>query len=253
MMNKITYLSNAGVLLELGNKKILIDSLCDSTVPIYKTIPDEIRDQILSGTPPYDHIDLMLFTHHHADHFNPQTTAEFMKRRKHAVLVSTGETIKRLKKQAQDLDESRLIAPNLQVGERVSFESNGINLQVISMIHDGKDYRDVENFAYLIEVEGVRIFHVGDAKPMAENYEHLNLVEQSIDLLLAPFPYVGIPSGQLVIQDQIKPKKIAAIHLPYEDKDQFNWIKGTKKSYERVRNRFVDTVFLEEIGESLLL
>lgn len=251
-MRKVTYISNAGVLVEIGNKKILIDSLCDSKVPIYKATPDEVKDKIVGGVPPFDGIDLMLFTHHHSDHFEPKSTAEFIKCQANVVLVSTGETIRRLKTLDPSVDESRLIVPDLQAGEGKALEINGIRIQVISMVHDGKDYQDVENFAYLLEVDEKRILHVGDAKPMTENYGHLNLVEQSIDLLLAPFPYVGIPAGQLVIANQIKPKKIAAIHLPYKEKDKFNWIEGTKKSFGRVREQFVETVFLEEIGETMV-
>ncbi len=251
-MGKVTYISNAGMLVEMGDKKILIDSLCDSTVPIYKATPDEIKGKIIGGVSPFDGIDLMLFTHHHSDHFEPKSTVEFINCQPSVVLVSTGETIRRLIAQDPSLDKNRLVVLDLQVGEVKAFEINDIRIQVISMVHDGKDYQDVENFAYLLEVNGKRILHVGDAKPMAENYGHLNLIEQSIDLLLVPFPYVGIPSGQLVIANQIKPKKIAAIHLPYKEKDRFNWIEGTKKSFGRVREQFVETVFLEEVGDSII-
>lgn len=244
-MNKVTYVSNAGVLLEMGNKRILIDSLCKSPVPIYKDTHEVIRDQIIYGVPPYDRIDVILFTHHHGDHFEPINTAEFMRRNPSAVLVSTPETSRRLKAQTAELDDSRLISPALKVGEEAEYEIKGIRIRVLSLTHEGKDYQDVENYAFLIEANGKRVLHVGDAKPMAENYGHFDLGRESIDLLLAPFPYVGIPKGQAVIQNHIKPKKVAAIHLPHQDLDRFHWIEGTKKSHARIKERFVDTVFLE--------
>jgi len=244
--------SNAGVLLEIAGKKILIDSLCDSVMPIYKNTPKEIKEQILCGLPPFDNIDIMLVSHHHSDHFEPKSVAEFLQRNPAAMFISTPETVNRLNCQDFDLDESRLLAPTLQVGEVETLERNGIYIQVISMIHEGKDFRDVENFAYVIEVNGICILHPGDAKPMEENFNHSVLVEKSIDLLLAPFPYVGIPSGQGVIKKLLRPKKIAAIHLPHQELDQFNWIKGTKKSYARVQERFVETIFFEEIGDSII-
>ena len=251
-MNKVTYVSNAGVLLEIAGKKILIDSLCDSVMPIYKNTPKEIKEQILCGLPPFDNIDIMLVSHHHSDHFEPKSVAEFLQRNRRAILISTPETVRRLKKEDPALSESRLIAPPLQVHETEKLDSNGIRIQVISMIHEGKDFRDVENFAYLIEVNGTCILHPGDAKPMEENFNHPGLVGNSINLLLAPFPYVGIPSGHAVIENQIKPEKIVAIHLPHQELDQFNWIKGTKKSYARVQDRFVETIFFEEMGDSVI-
>jgi L-ascorbate metabolism protein UlaG (beta-lactamase superfamily) len=249
-MNKVTYVSNAGVLLEVEGKKILIDSLCDSVMPIYKNTPEEIKAQILCGLPPFDNIDVMLVTHHHSDHFEPKGVVEFLQRNPTAIFVSTPETVKRLKSENSSLDESRLIAPDLQVNETERLDMNGIRIQVIAMIHEGKDFRDVENFAYLIDVNDNCILHPGDAKPMEENFNHPELVGRRISLLLAPFPYVGIPSGHAVIENQIKPQKIVAIHLPHKELDQFNWIRGTKKSYARVKDRFVETIFFEEIGES---
>lgn len=249
-MNRVIYVSNAGVLLEMGNKRMLIDSLCNSTVPIYKDTHEVIKDQIIYGVAPYDRIDVMLFTHHHGDHFESAATVEFLRRNPKAVLVATPETVKRLKVHASDLDDNRLIAPKLAAGEETNLVVKGIRIRVIALIHEGKDYRDVENYAYLIEANGKRVLHVGDAKPMAENYEPFHLDREAIDLLLAPFPYVGIPKGQLVIQNQIKPKKVAAIHLPHQDLDRFNWIEGTKKSHARIKDKFVDTVFLEEFEDA---
>ncbi len=249
-MNRAIYVSNAGVLVEMGNKRMLIDSLCKSTVPIYKDTDEVIKDQIIYGVPPYDRIDVMLFTHHHGDHFEPKSTAEFLKRNPEAVLVATPETVKRLKVHALDLDDNRLIAPKLAAGEETSLVVKGIRIRVMALIHEGKDYRDVGNYAYLIEANGKVVLHVGDAKPMTENYEPFHLDREAIDLLLAPFPYVGIPKGQLVIQNQIRPKKVAAIHLPHQDLDRFNWIEGTKKSHTRVKDKFVETVFLEEVEDS---
>ncbi|BES63720.1 hypothetical protein SANA_01590 [Gottschalkiaceae bacterium SANA] len=249
-MNKVTYVSNAGVLLEVEGKKILIDSLCDSVMPIYKNTPEEIKAQILCGLPPFDDIDVMLVTHHHSDHFEPKAVVEFLQGNPRAILVSTPETVKRIKNEESDFEDRRLIAPALQVGETERLDLNGIQIQVIAMIHEGKDFKDVENFAYLIEVNGKSILHPGDAKPMKGNFNYSELVEKKINLLLAPFPYVGIPSGHATIENQIKPEKIVAIHLPHKELDQFNWIRGTKKSYARVKDRFVETVFFEEIGES---
>lgn len=42
---KITYISNAGVLLDFGNKKIIVDGLCNSTVPMFKNPPAKIKKQ----------------------------------------------------------------------------------------------------------------------------------------------------------------------------------------------------------------
>lgn len=248
---KITYISNAGVMLEFDDKKILIDGLCNSVMPIFKNPPVKIRKQIILGIHPFNNIDIMLFTHHHSDHFDSKSTIEFLKRNENTTIISTHEAILKINSRLSDKESSRLIKPNLDLGSIENVEVNGVNIQTISMIHEGKEYADVQNFAYLIDVNGKKILHVGDAKPIEENYINLNLIHKNIDLLIVPFPYVGIPAGRQVIEKYIKPKKIAAIHLPYKELDSYGWIGATKRSYNRVQNDFIETVFLEDIGDSI--
>ena len=251
VINKLTYVCNAGILLELFGKKILIDALCNSVIPIYKNTPVDIKEKIILGISPFDNIDIMLFTHNHEDHFDVKSTIEFLKHNKNTTIISNKEVIKEIKKKITDSKNNNLIIlnPSLYSGERVSLK--GINVEGISMLHDGKEYSDVENLAYLIEIGGKRVLHVGDAKAIKDNYIYLNYLKEDITLLIAPFPYVGVPTGRRLIERYIKANKIVAVHLPQRELDKYGWIKTTKKSYKRVENQFIKTVFLEEIGDSI--
>lgn len=145
------------------------------------------------------------------------------------------------------------IIPNAALGSKESIRINGINVESVSMLHDGKEFEHVHNIAYLIDVEEKKILHVGDAKPISENYCNLNLTERNIDLLLVPFPYVGLSAGRQVIREYIRPKKISAIHLPDRNLDSNGWIDATKKSYIKVKNDFIETIFLEDIGDCIII
>jgi L-ascorbate metabolism protein UlaG (beta-lactamase superfamily) len=252
-MNKITYICNAGVMVELKDHKILIDGLCNSNIPLYKNPPAEIRERIVSGTAPFDNIEVLLFTHHHSDHFDPVTTALFLKEQPNAPVISSPETIARLNFQFPDIEKERLIIQDIPLGGIGSLQMKGLTIQSLAMQHDGNEYQDVLNLAYLIEAAGMRILHVGDAKPISISYIDLNLTALNIDLLLAPFPYVGLFSGRLLIEKYIRPKKIAAIHLPVRELDQQGWIATTMKNYLKVKEEFIETVFLEEPGDMLVL
>lgn len=254
---KITYICNAGVMVELDDHKILIDGLCNSALPLYKNPPAEIREQIISGMAPFNNIEVLLFTHHHSDHFDPVSTAFFLKQNQNALVISSPEVIARLNCQIPNTENGRLIAQDLPLGDSGDFQIKGLKIQALAMRHDGKEYHDVLNLAYLIEAADKRILHVGDAKPIAENfftenYLTLNLTAENIDLLLAPFPYVGLPSARQLIEKYIQPKKIAAIHLPVRELDRQGWIDSTMKSYLKVKDDFIETVFLEEPGDSII-
>ena len=248
--NKITYLSNAGVMLAIADKKILVDAFCNSTIAMYKNLPPEIREQIINGNVPFDNIDLLLITHHHADHFDPIGVVRFLKSNQNTILISTSEVISQINTQFPEIEKGRLIEPS---GAGEIIQINNINVQTFSMLHDGKDYWDVDNLAYLLEVNGIKILHVGDAKAIKENFISLNLTAKEIELLIVPFPYVGLPTGRQLIDKFINPKKIAAVHLPYRELDHDHWIDTTIKNYMKVKDDFTKVIFMEEIGHCIIL
>ncbi len=251
---KISYVSNAGVLLTFNKKKVLVDGLCNSVVPIFKNPPLEIQTQIIRGISPYKNIDLILFTHHHPDHFDPQSTVNFLKHHPNTVVIANQDAISEICRLHSGWANSQLIQANTLMGLNENLhEVDGVKIWAISLLHEGDEYKYVENFAYLIEVGGKKILHVGDAKPISDNYINLNLIEKNIDLLIVPFPYVGLSSARQVIEKYINPQKIAAVHLPYRELDSGGWIDATRKSFRTVEKHFIDTVFFEDIGDYIYI
>ncbi|WP_419822270.1 MBL fold metallo-hydrolase [Anoxybacterium hadale] len=272
--NQLIYVSNAGVLLNLNGRKILIDGLCREGFDLYRTTPDKMAEDILLGIPPYDGIDLMLFTHHHGDHFDAELVAAYVRNGGKAAILSTEKTVAAVRKQLgsarQDqcaaavsrssLEEKRgvsalpfegegqLISLDLAPGERHTLHLSGIEIDAISMVHLGKEYENVRNLAFLIK-GNVKILHVGDGAYEVENYQGLKLDEEGIDLMIAPFPYVSLPSSRNLIQEWISPKKIAVMHLPQKEKDEYGWTESVKKSAKRADQSFPPIRFLEELGE----
>ncbi|MDF3000694.1 MAG: hypothetical protein K0Q48_813 [Bacillota bacterium] len=251
--NRLTYVANAGVLLNLQGKKILIDGLCKEGFDLYRTTPDQMAEDILLGVPPYDGIDLMLFTHHHGDHFDSELVAAYVRNGGTAKILSTEKAIasvrKRLNSEQDAADpENQLISLDLEPGRRQTLHLSGIEIEAISMIHFGEEYETVRNLAFLIRGNKI-ILHVGDGASEANNYQNLKLEEEGIDLMIVPFPYVSLPSSQKLIQEWIKPKEIVALHLPQKDKDLYGWIAAAKKSAEKAGQTFPPVTFLEELGE----
>jgi L-ascorbate metabolism protein UlaG (beta-lactamase superfamily) len=248
---KITYISNAGVLIDFSGKKVLVDGLCNSELPWYKNPPLEIKERIIAGTTPFDNILLLLFTHHHSDHFDAESTVEFLKQRKETHVIANNRVIEEILKIHPNLNKNRWIGFNPSPGGYNNLPLTGFNIKLISMLHDGKEYKDVQNIAYLIEGDGKKILHVGDARPCVENYACFPFVNFNIDLLIAPFPYISLPSARKIVEKYLKPHRIAIIHFPYREWDRFGWITTAKKNYVKIKEDFVETVFLENIGDSI--
>ena len=246
---KVTYISNAGILLECNDNKIMIDSFCNSALSIYKSPSDETKKLMISGINQFENIDALLFTHNHTDHFDAESTLSFLKNNKKTLMLAPSKVVMEIKQGFPYIESKRLISLEDRLGEIEDTNINGINIQSISMLHDGKEHKDVSNLAYLVDIAGKRILHIGDAKPIKENYIHLDLIHKKIDLLIAPFPYIGLPAARQVIEKYIKPGKIAVVHFPYKEMDNYGWIDQTMKSYLRVKDTLTETVFFENIGE----
>lgn len=250
---KLTYVSNAGVMLQCNGNKVLIDGMCSSKLPIYKNTPLEVKELMISGAYPYDKMDTLLFTHIHSDHFDAESTACLLRNNKDTLLLAPQNVVTEVKERLPYYACNRLTAVDDRLGKTEAFNINGIMIQSISMLHEGKEYENVCNLAYLVDIGGKKVLHVGDAKPAVENYRYMNFINMNIDLLIAPFPYIGLPSARQVIEKHIKPKRIAVVHMPHRELDSGGWIAATMKSYTRIKESFTETVILEKPGEYLNL
>jgi L-ascorbate metabolism protein UlaG (beta-lactamase superfamily) len=248
--SKLTYTANAGVMITIDGKKLLIDALNSSVHPLYKRTPEDIAEKLINGIPPYDSITAVLITHSHLDHFDEKKVAELLDKSPDTVVVSTSEVISIIREQLKVKDDSRLISlsPNRQESTRL--ELQGIGITAFALTHEGNIDNNIDNLAFLIE-GSKNILHLGDAAPIRENYVTLELPQLELDLLIANFPYISLPAGRNIISEYIKPKKIAIVHLPHEEEDRFGWISIAKKSYERVKDNFIETRFLEILGEEM--
>lgn len=249
--NQVVYLSNAGVLICLDGRKILIDALCNTDSVFKNPLPSTVA-QIVNGEPPFDNIDAMLISHHHEDHFDAESVGRFMLNNKKTFLVSSAKVISLIRSRIPGGSRENLLELQLPRHSSKRLDLHGINILAVSLNHDGKMFNHVENYAFLIEGSR-KIMHTGDAGATRENYAGLNLADQGIDLLLAPFPYIGLITARQVLKEYIRPRKTALLHLPREDRDLDGWIKATKKSYQSVAAVFGEAVFLEEIGAVLNL
>ena len=253
--NSLKYISNAGVMLQIGGRKILFDPLTIPENEIYKDTDPLAREGLLASTPPYDGVDLVLITHHHRDHFHAESVLALLKQQPGASLVSTGEVIRRIKAldEEDQISESRLYAPELGMYEQVEITVNGIRLRLSRTLHDGEDYAEVENLMIMVEGD-LRIAHLGDSAPVEKNFEGLQgCFGGPIDLLIANFPYVALPKARKLIQTCLDPRLLAVVHFPDPEKPAASWTVVAKKSFDRVKANYLPTVLLERLGETIAL
>lgn len=197
MTIKITSTGNAGVYIESSAGNVYIDSF-------FHPVPD------VGGRPHIRGSDaapagLILLTHNHYDHLHPEETRD--------AALATGAVVagpaKVIHVMAKHLPAERLIT--LEPAERKQppgqFEKRFGDIAVTAF----RTYHGNGHNSYLIEIDGVRIFHDADnEKTQPFDIKELGRIDV---LLLCPWAESG--SGDFVAR--LKPGKWLLIHMTDEE------------------------------------
>ena len=177
----LTRTANAGVLLELDGKSILLDGVCQ-TLPPYQGTPTEIKNFLLENTP-----DVVAFTHEHLDHYD----ASYVKLYKEKTLRS-------------------VYGP-----ESLNFYEvgNGVKMFLVPTRHIGKT--DVEHVSYVIKGSST-IYFMGDATPLA-----LKKMQEyaTPDVLIVPFAFTITKSAWRATKE-MGAKRVILLHMPSKEDDR---------------------------------
>lgn len=239
---EVVYTANAGLMLSVNNTHLLIDGLCKEERLIYTDTPEELADKIITGTAPFENIHALIYTHAHPDHFSASMTDALLKNHRETRLIAGTEVLKQLTALSQDAA--------IPLAHSKALEFGALSIQPIKTKHINREKDEVEHYTYLIEISGVTICVLGDAEPETDNFSAIDFSAHSVDLAIAPFPYLSTFRGQRIIRDLIKPKKMIAVHFPSKEKDTQNYRIASEKMYDRTRARFVPTIFVDLIGNT---
>jgi L-ascorbate metabolism protein UlaG (beta-lactamase superfamily) len=210
----IRYVANAGVLVETGTSKFLIDAPIRESIPPYAAPDDEMRNRVETAQPPYDGVSAILVTHWHEDHFSAPAIASALRNSPGSVLLSSAEIVDRVRKAAPTLapDRFRPTTPGPGTTERV--EVSGVPIHVLRLRHSARRLPE-QHVGFLIE--GCRtVLHVGDADSDDENFAMLRKLP-AVQVGLLPYWYVLEDRERQFVARAIRPSRIIGMHLPPEE------------------------------------
>lgn len=176
----VTYVGNAGFLVNVGDKKILIDAIFKG-FNSYK-LPKEIQEKLAKGESPFDKIDLILVTHPHGDHFDIEMVKQHLRNNPKTVFASTKKTIELLNEIS---NKTISFDPKRGVSETTLI--NGINIEAFNLPHwkPKTDEKEFVNLGFLVSVNGIKFFHTGDIDFEYIGFDEIrkyNLQEKNIDI-----------------------------------------------------------------------
>ncbi len=207
----VTYVGNAGFLLNIGDKKILIDALFKGFDGNY-IMPQEVQDKLISAQAPFDDVDLVLVTHAHGDHIDLDMVRQHLKNNPKAIFASTQQLVDVL------IDSTdRWIGFSPTIEEPESKVISGISVEAFYLPH-GTDARII-NIGFLISVNGITIFQTGDAdfdQFTFDEFRSLKLPERKIDLAFIQHYYlIGDSLHTKYVREAIGGKYIFPIHYHF--------------------------------------
>lgn len=179
--------ANAGFLLKLDGVMIAMDGVC-LEVPPYQAAPPAERDRLMAAPP-----DLLAFTHHHADHFDPAFAAQFQKRTLRPILGT---------------DQVAQTLPGCRVTEDPLCIRN-VRITPVTTRHIGKFGLTTNHVSFIIEGSKC-IWFAGDATPT-----QLGSITgfPKADILIAPYAYVTTGAALRALQ-AMQPKHLVLTHMP---------------------------------------
>ncbi|MEG1473384.1 MAG: MBL fold metallo-hydrolase [Christensenella sp.] len=205
--------ANAGVLISYHGKKILVDALHNRYTEVFSAVPDDLLFSIAHGEGDFENIDLIVYTHDHPDHYSSEWTREFLKNHPRTKMLSP----------IDDFSGERFTV--LSAAEE-THEYDGIKVKCVRLTHEGEQFREVVNYGFRFETDGFSFTVLGDSGPV-----NIPGVFANADLALYNFPFITLTRGKKMVKE-LNPKRIAAYHLPFLQKDKKNYIRATLRAAE---------------------
>lgn len=214
---EVTYVGNAGFLIQIGEKKILIDALFKGFEGGYQ-LPEQIQEKLMLAQAPFDDVDLILVTHAHGDHINANMVLQHMKNNPKAIFASTKQTVDVLNERdtIDNFHERRIgFDPSKEKSDKK--EIQGITIETFFLPH-GPNSRIINN-GFLVSVNEITLFQTGDAdfeQFTFEEFQSLGLSERNIDLSFIQHYYlIGDSLNERFVLEAIGGRYLFPIHYQY--------------------------------------
>lgn len=194
---KITYISNEGFLVEIDDKKVLIDALYNTIKDDWCDSPsDSIVDLMRKSESPFDDIDIIAITHKHIDHFDESIVIGHMVSNPKSIVICPNQVHDiLLKNERYDKIENRIYSVTPEFLSDSNIVVSNIPVRILRLEHShykiqdsvtGKmvnKHKDIENLGFVFNINGTKIFHCGDTNPLNESeYSTFSLFKQDIDI-----------------------------------------------------------------------
>jgi len=238
----VTYIANCGYLIEMDGYKIIVDGLFKHGHNNHYATPDtSVQKLLVSNLYPFNDLDLILVSHTHEDHFVSDMVSACMLSNPSVHLLCPQQVVDSMIKNesAYSIIKPRIIecTPDTFISQLVHV--GHIEIHACRFAHPGEKYKNVQNIAYLISVNGKSVFHTADIDPSQIcKYAGVKINELNIDIGMINEDDAKIENAGLV-KNFINAKYNIAMHLP--ESAASAWLESLKEKPDLFSNPFIFT------------
>ena len=225
-----TLAANAGVLLACQGRKMLVDGLFMVEGSPFSDLPPDTIRALRESLPPYDHIDYLLVTHEHSDHFSPELVAAYVE--KHPV---KGVLLPPVRRPSQVRLRERLQARGIPCWEAgtetascIQWEPD-IQVRPIPTRHLDRQFWDVPHFVLLLTLWDKHLLLTGDVDYTTESLPGLPPLRA---VFLNPMFFHALATGSF-FHGNLLTDTLCVYHVPFPPGDPFRLREMLEKDLTR--------------------
>lgn len=216
---RVKLVANAGLLLEYEGITFLLDGIFGDEKHPFSNYSQSVWQAILEKEAPFEHIDYLLFTHVHPDHFSPELTVELLKKRSvrgvffpDADIVGSIGLPEMLQQKGIPCailsDQTNHIA--VKVGPHISVRG-------FRTLHLDKKFDKVRHYCYLVTFGDKKILFTADMDYISEDLSCLGHTALSA-AFINPLFFSALRHGKY-FRGKLNTRRICVYHVPFAEDD----------------------------------
>ncbi|HEX6791377.1 MAG TPA: MBL fold metallo-hydrolase [Candidatus Krumholzibacteria bacterium] len=216
----LTYVGCEGVLVRSEAGSVLIDGLYgDEAAPF--GVPDaRTLDRLRDAKPPFQHIDLVLATHYHGDHFDPVAVARHLRGNPNAHFASTSQATVQVLEAMHGMFAHRVHTLPANEGELVARDIGPVRVEAFGLSHGKVHYADVQHLGLVVTLGGRTVIHLGDGIIDENTLRSAGVLDRTLDVGVLPFWFLTYPFGRRLVSNGFRPRAIFAVHVRANEREK---------------------------------
>jgi len=243
----VTSIANCGFLIETDGQKIIIDGLFKPGHNRYPTPDSNTQKLLVSNQYPFDNINLILVSHAHVDHFDNEMVLYCMLNNPFTKLLCPQQVIDSLFKNEAIFNKikTRIIECTPETYTSQLIQIGNIEINACRLVHvGGERFKNTQNIAFLISINGKSVFHTADTDPsQIDKYTGFKVSELKVDIGFLNEDFGKIENAACA-REFINAKYNIAMHFP--DSIAVGWLDSIKDKPDLFPNPFIFTKELEK-------